>query len=202
MKTNILIFLIIILVINGGYTIHSIPVNSVNSTKFIYILPFGDVDVKHLTHVKKSIEDFYGYKCIITNQVNASSTFLTKSKTKYDANKILKHFNSVKNRVLLTNKDIATNKNGNPEYGIFGLGYRPGTTCIISTKRLIKNNPDSVILKRLQKIVLHELGHNFGLEHCKYDLKCLMNDAKGTIKQIDREDVKLCKRCKEIINMP
>jgi predicted Zn-dependent protease len=34
-----------------------------------------------------------------------------------------------------------------------------------------------------------------GLPHCTYDPECLMNDAGGTIKQVDREKKRLCSSC-------
>lgn len=50
--------------------------------------------------------------------------------------------------------------------------------------------------QRLIKICIHEVGHNLGLKHCVYDPKCLMNDANGTISQVDREGMYFCKKCK------
>jgi len=48
-------------------------------------------------------------------------------------------------------------------------------------------------------VALHEIGHNLGLPHCENDKKCMMNDARGTIKQVDAEKVWLCEKCKNQI---
>ena len=102
--------------------------------------------------------------------------------------------------ILLTEKDICYYKDkSRPEYGIFGLGLRPGNTCIISTFRLKRGVTKQKTLERLEKVALHEIGHNLGLEHCEYDKKCMMNDARGTIKQVDAEKVWLCEKCKNRI---
>jgi hypothetical protein len=39
------------------------------------------------------------------------------------------------------------------------------------------------------------MGHTLGLPHCDHTPTCLMNDARGTIRQIDREEPALCPVC-------
>jgi archaemetzincin len=48
----------------------------------------------------------------------------------------------------------------------------------------------------LVKVALHEIGYNLGMEHCDIDKKRMMNDANGTIKQVDAEKVWLCDKCR------
>ena len=122
---------------------------------------------------------------------------LASSKTRYEASKIITKYNSKKNVLLLTDVDIAIfNKERNiKEYGIIGLGFRPGTTCVVSSFRIKKGVPEAKMLDRLKKVAIHEIGHNLGLDHCTNNKKCLMNDKKGKISQIDFEDVWLCDKC-------
>jgi archaemetzincin len=57
------------------------------------------------------------------------------------------------------------------------------------------------MLERLKKVALHEIGHNLGLKHCTNNKECMMNDACGTIKQVDREKIWFCDNCwKQIRN--
>jgi archaemetzincin len=172
-----------------------------NKIKTVHIIPLGKVDKKIILHVEKSIADFYKIKCIIEKEVNIDSNLLADSKTRLEASKILSHFLSIENRLIITEKDIAVvNKERNSnEWGIFGLGYQPGATCVISTFRLKRNANQQLLYKRLQKVCIHEVGHNLGLTHCTSNNKCLMNDANGSIKQVDLEEIMFCKDCKEKI---
>ena len=81
------------------------------------------------------------------------------------------------------------------------MGFRPGTTCVVSTFRIKKRVGEKKMLDRLKKVSIHEVGHNLGLDHCEYDRECLMNEVRGNVKQIDRERVWLCDNCRKIIGM-
>lgn len=164
--------------------------------KTIYIQPLGDVNQEYIDYIKTSVINFYGYDCVIKSKLNLTTDILAGSRTRYEAGKILKKYNSKENVLLITEKDIAHKKsNDYPEWGVFGLGFRPGTTCVISTFRLKKNVPKAKFLERLKKVALHEIGHNLGLDHCTNDKECMMTSASGTVKQVDREKVWFCSKC-------
>lgn len=170
------------------------------TVKTIYIQPLGQVNKEYVSYVKKSMEDFYGYKVVVKNSRKLTNDILADSKTRYEASKILEKYNSSSNLLIVTEKDIAYRKSDKfPEWGIFGLGYRPGTTCIVSTFRLHKNVSKEKMLERFEKVALHEVGHNIGLKHCTNNKQCLMNDAGGTIKQVDLEKKSFCSKCKKLI---
>lgn len=105
----------------------------------------------------------------------------------------------------ITEQDISVAKRDetgnikNPEYkysdwGVFGFGYVGNSSSVISTFRL-KNENEKVFYSRIQKVALHELGHNLGLPHCK-NKTCVMCDAAETIKTIDRVNKILCDDCR------
>jgi archaemetzincin len=80
------------------------------------------------------------------------------------------------------------------DFGIFGLGYKPGKSCVVSYFRL---GSDALKLKdRLAKISVHEIGHNLGLDHCK-NKRCVMTDAVEKISTIDNAEMRLCSKCRD-----
>lgn len=90
------------------------------------------------------------------------------------------------------NEDIGVTKNGVHDWGVMGLGFRPGNSCVVSTFRLSKTNLKS----QLFKVMLHELGHTEGLEHCP-EKTCLMRDAEGG-NPLDKEK-DFCTTCKKFL---
>lgn len=104
--------------------------------------------------------------------------------------------------VGLTAEDISITKHGadgsikDPEwkyrdFGIFGLGYIGGPSCVVSTHRLGDGGRS---LDRLKKIAVHEVGHNRSLPHCA-DTTCVMRDAVERIANIDAAGSSFCARC-------
>jgi archaemetzincin len=176
---------------------------SIKKETIIHIVPLGNIDKKYPELVKTYIEDFYGFECVIDSTQPLTKDILASSGTRYEASKIITKFNSDKNTLLLTDVDIAIfDKEKNiKEYGIIGLGFRPGKTCVVSTFRIRRHVSEKKMLDRLQKVSIHEVGHNLGLDHCVHDRKCLMNDVKGTVKQIDMEKIWLCDKCSKQIGM-
>ena len=172
--------------------------NKINtfSNKTIYIQPLGNVSTKYIAFVKKSVKSFYGYDCVVKPQKEITNDMLSPIKKRIDANKALLNNKSNDNLLIITEKDICHKKDiKNPEWGVFGLGLRPGKTCIISTFRLRKNVSKQKTLERLEKVALHEIGHNLGLYHCTNHDKCMMNDANGTIKKVDEVKIWFCEEC-------
>jgi archaemetzincin len=174
-----------------------------NKKNVIHIVPLGNVNITTLKFVKEIIYDFYQIECIIEPKKELTTDILAASKTRYEASLILKKYNSTQNTLLITEKDIAYNniKRKVKEWGIFGLGFRPGKTCVVSTYRLKKGVTEAKFKDRLKKVCIHEVGHNLGLPHCKYNSLCIMNDANGTISQVDKEQIFFCANCKKQIGM-
>ena len=61
------------------------------------------------------------------------------------------------------------------------------------SERQLTNEDRTIILRRCIKILLHELGHLFGLAHCLY-FTCLMNGANHEV-EMDRQPLYLCPVC-------
>lgn len=81
------------------------------------------------------------------------------------------------------------------DFGIFGLGYVGGPSCVVSTFRL-GDGRSKLFFERLEKIAVHEVGHNRSLPHCT-DKACVMRDAVERIASIDGASPGLCAACRE-----
>lgn len=85
---------------------------------------------------------------------------------------------------------------------VFGEAQLNGRYSIVSVCRLYEEFYTSesdfkLLLTRSLKEILHELGHNFGLLHCK-DWECVMHSSNN-IEEIDLKGKFFCKNCKKIL---
>jgi archaemetzincin len=159
--------------------------------------------------VKAAIERYYKFKVYTYPSRDIPANFFVKLKTpRYRADSLIKYLKSIKPDSIdyfigLTEKDISvtiSDDDGNvkapayryKDWGVFGYGYQPGSSCVVSTFRLNKNHKN--FISRLKKISLHEVGHNLGLEHCM-DENCFMRDAAESIHTIDIVNLRLCENC-------
>ncbi len=166
----------------------------------IAILPLGLENDRYyiIEEVKKSIEDNERFKVIVLGESQLPKAAWYEPRKRYRAAEILKYLKNIKPDsvdyiLALTSADISITKDGKQDWGIFGLGYQPGVASVVSLFRLGKNK--NHLNQRVLKITKHELGHNFGLPHCKNSKFCVMNSAEGSIKIVDRVNNTYCKKC-------
>ena len=83
---------------------------------------------------------------------------------------------------------------------VFGEAQLDGKGAVVSSHRLREEfyglRPNKEVLQiRLLKEAVHELGHTFGLIHCKNYL-CVMHSSTG-VEEIDVKTEKFCVECAE-----
>jgi len=169
----------------------------------VYIQPFYPFSAERAKLVAKEAAAFYKCKVVLLPERDIYPEARSKS-GRYSADTLLKLLDrqlAGKNGhiLALTSYDIFTESHGVKEWGIFGLGNCPGHASVVSDFRL-KWFPDKTQEFTIN-VVLHELGHNFGLPHCDHDERCLMNDAKGGIKPLYKEKRMLCESCRRKLGM-
>lgn len=174
----------------------------------VAVQPLGEVDGALLAEVRSGILTLYDVEVKVLPAVGLPAEAYYKPRARYRAEKLLGFLLRVSQGlpapgaekiVGLTQKDISTTKEPYEDWGIFGLGTLGGRTCVVSTYRLRKGNAArDLFLKRLVKVVNHEVGHTFGLEHCPTS-GCLMEDAAGTIRTVDAESGDLCPACRALL---
>jgi archaemetzincin len=162
--------------------------------KVICIQAFADFKATDANYVFNYLNKHY-QNVVLCNPISLPKHAYVKQRNRYRADTLIKYLQEFRSgdsiSVGLTNYDISTTKNGYSDWGVMGLGYRPGRACVISTFRL-KNKRDQLL-----KVVQHEIGHTFNLAHCK-NKTCLMRDAEGGNPLDEEKD--FCKKCKAHLN--
>lgn len=180
------------------------------SESSVGVQPYATFNAALANTVANTLKQVYGCQVEVLPPIEIpKSTFINQKSPRYRADQLIRILRDTKPDTLdyvlgLIEKDISTTKkdtNGETrkpiskyqDWGVFGLGYRPGESCIVSTFRF-KKTSNIKFIDRLKKISTHELGHNLGLKHCP-SKKCVMTDAAESIKTIDAVNLALCQEC-------
>jgi archaemetzincin len=165
------------------------------ATIVILVQPFKDIKPENVQFVTNEIKKVYPNVKIL-QPIDFPTNAYYKDRNRYRADSIIKFLDKrTKNgfvTLALTSKDISVTKGKVKDFGVMGLGFRPGKACVASSFRLNKENSN----EQFFKIAIHELGHTQGLKHCP-EKKCFMRDAEG--KNPTNEEVDFCEKCKEIL---
>ena len=170
----------------------------------IYVIPLGADLGDDLRIVAESVEEQFGLAVTITRNNGLPLYALDPVRQQYNSNLILKRLLDEASpdafKVLgVTDVDLF-----NPIFSfVFGEAQFKGKCAVVSSYRL-RGNPDHSLppgcpplLNRLEKEVIHELGHTFGLRHCS-DPDCVMKYSVG-LACADRKFSFFCPACRELV---
>lgn len=159
------------------------------------------------------MEEVYPMETVLLEPFDMPSQAYYKPRNRYRADSLLRWMSRENiqghGRILgLTALDISTTKYDSKgevkepaykyrDWGIFGLGERPGDAAVVSTFRLHHSDRYKYI-GRVIRVCIHETGHMLGLKHCP-NTGCVMEDAAETIRTIDRVNADLCEDCRRRI---
>jgi archaemetzincin len=162
--------------------------------KTIVIQPLGNFNIEQAKGVYTKIKTI-NPNVVLRPNIPFPKNAYYQPRNRYRADSIIKNIknNIGKDSVIvgLSNADISVTKGKVKDWGVMGLGYHPGKSCVVSDFRLSKGNKNT----QFYKVVLHELGHTEGLPHCPTKT-CLMRDAEGK-NPID-EEKDFCLKCKRM----
>jgi archaemetzincin len=160
--------------------------------KVIVIQPYSDLSLSQAEYIITEIKKVCPNVKVNTSIPLPPTAYYAKN-NRYRADSLIAIQRRIANGKYtllgLTSKDISTTKGNNKDFGVMGLGFCPGTACVVSTYRLRGKNR----MEKFRKVTLHELAHTEGLPHCP-DPHCYMRDAKG--KDYLDEEIDFCKICK------
>ncbi len=163
-----------------------------NTPIIIDMQPFNDMTPKQVTFIYNELIKIYPHIEVKKTIALPGTAFYSK-RNRYRADSLIRYLkaSTPKGHVTigLTNKDISHTNGKIQDYGIMGLAYRPGKSCVVSTYRLSREN----LLIQFLKLSLHELGHTQNLPHCP-ETTCFMRAAEG--KNHFDEQTDFCPKCK------
>lgn len=165
----------------------------------IGILPLGDVPVLALKIVSANISAYLRLNAEILPSRKLPEIAFNEIKAQYDAALILKALEAEPlekyDRIVgILKADLFV-----PVFThVYGEARQGGYAAVVSLFRLNRNPDGSVpdtqhFYERAAKVALHEIGHLFGLSHCR-EKKCLMHFSDD-MAALDSIPPYLCREC-------
>lgn len=170
---------------------------------YIRLISLGAFDRQLLETMSSEVAHAFSMKTMSKQLHVDLQPYFNSSRKQYDANQLLKYIDpEIKNdqskTLALVNVDLFI-----PILTyIFGQAYLGGNTAIASLYRLqnelygLKKN-EKLLKERLLKEIVHELGHSFGLIHCRTP-GCVMQSSTY-VEDIDQKEHHFCPQCKNKI---
>lgn len=170
--------------------------------KKICIIPIGSIDKKILHYTQKELEKRFNVKADIGRPLEEPTYAYHKQKKQHHSTKILKRIHKLRLTEYESVLGIVDVDLYIPERTfVFGEADIKKKVAVISLTRLKQeyyNLPEELALLRKRIIIeaVHELGHTFGLRHCKNN-DCVMFLSK-TLSDTDQKGDAFCSNCEEI----
>ena len=197
------IFVTLTLLLANNIFIKASYAANTDMKKIFCLIPIGDIDNKILEYTQIELEKRFNVSVEIGRQLEEPTYAYHKHKKQYNSTKILKKIHKLKltgyDRILgIVDVDLYV-----PERTfVFGGADVKKKVSAISLTRLRQefyDLPEDSALFKYRTIVeaVHELGHTYGLYHCKNN-KCVMF-LSNTIGDTDHKGAELCSNCKNIM---
>ncbi len=154
----------------------------------VYVHGLGNYNQSELSIVKESIESFYGLPCVIGNDVSTNGDLYFGDNLMAYRVLMLGNEDSRNRHIYVTSEPLCVSDDNTSL--ISGHARLHTTACVVSSYQMRMNGRD--IPNALAHTVTHEMGHNFGLDHCD-DQSCLMKSHGLDTRQF-------CDNCKRKIN--
>jgi len=167
----------------------------------IYLIPVGGVDKEILDYLACEIPQAFPYEVEIKKSLPKPEYAYNKRRDQYYADLILEKLKREKlareDKILgVADLDLYT-----PGLNfVFGVASLNGKAALIALPRLrqefygLSRNKE-LFYERAVKEAIHELGHTFGLRHCK-NPRCVMHFS-NSLYDTDQKGKEFCKSCRK-----
>ncbi len=166
----------------------------------ITLISFGYFEKELLERIVNDVEREFSFPVKTLDGHLDLSEFYDRARRQYDGNRLL-----IEIDYLLGSDKVKTLGLFNVDLYIpiltyiFGQAFLNGRTGIASIYRLSNERygikaDEKVFVDRIRKEVIHELGHTFGLIHCR-NSTCVMRSSTY-VEDIDQKGATLCNQCR------
>lgn len=166
-------------------------------------MPVGEVQEKLLSDLPPRLMESFALlvdDCVVNTAIEIPPTAYDALREQHNADVLLDHVR----REMLGNYKVLAITNADLFHGslnfVFGQAQCPGNVALVSICRLdpifysLPSNYE-LLLERVTKETVHELGHSFGLDHCD-NPRCVMSFS-NSIGEVDRKAPLLCENCRK-----
>jgi len=163
----------------------------------IHLYLYDDFPVQKAQMLAESLKEVYPSVSIQKESLVLPKEHYNKERNRYSGTGLLKGLSKIRkgNVVLgLTDEVIFKANELSPTYGIFGVSTLGTYVAVISSTRPSGKQHSN---DHLVKLMMHELGHSFGLNHCN-NQHCFMVDAEHGNKF--SQTPSFCNECKVFLN--
>jgi len=166
----------------------------------ILLISVGHFDKDFILRIARDVE--LEFHCSVYTEENNIdlSEFYDPARRQYDGNMLLKEIDSFSSTDIIKKVGMFRVDLFIPILTyIFGQATFKGRTGIASLYRLRNEQygmkkDDELLLERFRKVIIHELGHTFGLIHC-HNPSCVMRSSTY-VEDIDQKDHAFCLKCR------
>lgn len=169
------------------------------SNQNILLISHGHFERKCLETIAADISGEFKYPVILKESHADINEYYDPVRRQYDGNRLVKFLNTIPEPGTIKTIGLFRVDLFIPILTyIFGQAIFKGNTGIVSNYRL-KNEQyglpknDTLLLERFRKVIVHELGHTFGLMHCHIP-SCVMRSSTY-VEDIDQKKHHLCSKC-------
>lgn len=168
------------------------------------LVPLGPVDPEIIQHLRRAIGELFALEVRILPPKPLPLKVYHVTRNQHHSTQLLEYlladgdYGEISRVLGITAVDLYI-----PIFTfVFGEAQLDGKAAVISIFRPRGDAsgvraPHSVFLGRLLKLSMHELGHTFGLPHCRRD-GCLMGFA-ANLEKLDEKKLEFCDYCRILL---